>query len=173
MVASVRGKYKSRKPKVIKASDGNNKRSPHSLRKLFNFLRETADHGGKMSHEAYAEKLSAAWVGPRYGVSEITTAIFETTEDGKHRLFYWNIEAYAREVGVPSALLLLLSRVQSELSNASPAEALLVINGMKAAIELCEQGVADPSGLDIRAVIDAYLSVSASLKTVGSRAFAP
>lgn len=109
-----------------------------------------------MSHRQYVRLLNSAWAGPRYGLENVTGTIFKTTEDGKHTLKYEYLEAYARETNVPSAMILLLSRIRSELSPvAKPDRAYAVLRGMRAAIVALEEQVS-ANDLDVRACICAY-----------------
>lgn len=134
------------------------KKLPFSLRELFNHLRETADGGGPVSHVEYAEHLNEAWLGPRYGVDRITTSIFDTTEDGENNLTYWMIEAYARQLRVPSALLLLVSRIGAELASPDdgPRKAAEILIRMRKAIDALEAHVTT-SPTDGRSIFQSYL----------------
>lgn len=154
------GKNKKYARKEIKRIDGSERKSPNSLREILNHIRETEDcDGGVLSHTLFLEKLNASWGARRYGIGPINKSVYERTEDGNHALGYRDIEMYARQTGVPGALLLLLSRVRAELSpveNIDRAVAVLVgIEAAAAAIRAQLQG-GRADDLDVRAAIAAY-----------------
>lgn len=167
-----RGHYKKRQPKPIRRLDGDQKHCPNSLREILNHIRETADEGGILSHVLYTQALDKAWDGPRYGIHTITDSIFQATEDGTHTVEYYHLEAYARELGVPSGLLLLLSRLHADNrgredtgtasgksrrtdaeKEADRREALSVIHGVRAALDQCEIGLLETGKLDVRGAV--------------------
>jgi hypothetical protein len=158
VTAGKRGRYKTHRRKHITRLEGDQRRCPNALREIFNHIRETANAGKPASHVSYAENLNAAWDGPRYGIEKITESIFEATEDGNHAVEYYHMEAYAREIGVPSSLILLFSRLQADLTqNPSSSTALKVLKSLRAAIIYCESEVDRSGTFDLRAAVSVYL----------------
>ena len=61
-------------------------------------------------------------MGSRYGVSEIGSSydhFFRMSEMGTKRIWYWVIELYAHQIKVPSAIILLISRLTEHKRHAS------------------------------------------------------
>lgn len=156
-MAEKRGVYRARRKKTIRRLEGTRRRVPNSLREIFNAIRETADNGEPTNHAQFLSLLQASWTTPDYGVTELKPSIFRTTEDGRHPLYYYQIEAYARQLGVPSALILALSRAQAELGeDPQGRSALSIISGLRAALANCESSIRETGELDLRDAIDAF-----------------
>ena len=89
----------------------------------------------------------------------MTTVIFRASEAGSKPFHYFYLEAYARALGVPSALILLISRIHSEVEDGGSAPALDLLDRIQGSIDTLRatvEGGSVPSREDIRLVIDAY-----------------
>jgi len=104
------------------------KKSPNSLRFVLSATRKTFNNGEGENKRAFIQALNEAWEPGLYGQpASFTYDLFKATERTDADLLYRQIEAYARTRHVPSALLLLISRVISErqLKGADAAEDVL------------------------------------------------
>lgn len=101
-----------------------NKKNPNTLCRVLGIIRTHSDPTRKLSQSEFARRLDASWQanGPRYGLEEIKRdTFFRATENGKVpntvRMGYRHLEVYAQYLDVPTALILLVSRLVSEKSN--------------------------------------------------------
>ena len=161
--------YQPHKTHSAKYRDGDDKSSPNRLLRTFNAMAETANAGHSVNRTKLAEGFDRQWKahGNRYGIDHVTTAIFDSTEKGKKRILYWHIEAYAHYFRVPSALILLTSRVMAELTPpAKPqkrlptdAEPKKMIDGLRTALNWLDQHLAsgkEMTDADVYEVLCAY-----------------
>lgn len=166
--------YKSQEPDPPTDLDEEKKRSPNSLRRVFNAIRQVYP-GGPFKHPAFLKRLDSAWKrdGCRYRVPEVTGQVFRAAEDGSAPLMYWHMESYANLLGVPSAAFLLISRLtmkkphvsdnsakQKKETDAQRAAAIATARGMRALLDGFENRVALKDIIDdqdIAGLIDDYL----------------
>lgn len=106
------------------------KPSPNSLRAVLTACRATFHSHTRQQRPAATKKrflayLNSVWLaaGPRYGKSSVPYNIFEATEAGSADLYYWHIEAYGDAMGANAAVLLLISRIASEIDRHRPKSA--------------------------------------------------
>lgn len=162
--------YKKRTPTVIRRIEGSEKRAPNSIREILVHIRERFYPGDDLTSQLqFLDSLAQTWGPKRYGVTAPTRAIFRTTEHGQNGISYAHLEMYARALNVPVALLLILSRVRSELYSPTDgidpiaeetkvARARRVLAGIRAATKKLESQITKGGmdAMDLDMVILAY-----------------
>jgi hypothetical protein len=155
--------------------------SPNSLLRVLQAVRQTADRVG-VKRPKFLELLQEEWkrAGSRYQVSVITDQIFKACERGKSPLFYWEIEAYAHQAKVPSAVFLIISRLTQHKRHVldksarraqrgvGPESPEAITAGMLALLDHYANTVdakTEITDWDIRSMIDAYQN-AAKLKAI-------
>lgn len=161
-----------RKPAKPRIVPKDKKKSPNSLRRVLVAVRNSqGPEGTQIARPEFLDLLIAAWIaaGSRYGIDRPSVQIFRATEMGRTPLFYWEIENYAHLVNVPSAVLLLVSRlIEDKLPKPDAARrpnafirAEAIVSGIRGLLDAFDKHVAAKSEIsdgDIRLLIDAYLA---------------
>lgn len=149
-------------------------KTPHSLLRVFEAARLTFDPKKKLLRPAFVDKLVIAWKKAgraaawrdsegRYG-EKITKQIFDATEAGTDKLFYWQIEAYSHVLEIPSGVILLTSRLTAAK-----------VHEREQPTDNAGQPVTDASDAEnvvrgLRAFLDHYEGVTAKLDKISDQA---
>ena len=117
---------------------------PNSLRFVLTACR--TGYAGKargVNKAFFHTLLNLRWPGARLSKVSIPYSIYEATEATPEQghLYYYHIEAYARALKVPAALLLLISRVYAENREGGAEPALDVLDRMEGAIRQLKESV--------------------------------
>jgi hypothetical protein len=96
--------------------------NPQSLTHTLWAIRTQLNKKGDSRRE-FSEKISK--IGLRFSQKGITENLIAKIETDETRIFYWHLEAYARYLGennFPSAIILLISRINAELKKSIEKE---------------------------------------------------
>ena len=142
------------------------KRCPDSIRFVLMAARKTFNAGRPVNHTVFREAMNASWPRGRLGREDFTHTVFESTEQGVAPFYYGYIEGYARALGVPSSLILLISRSISDREDRGSLASLEMLRRFEAALSQIRVEI-DAGRIKtdraVRRILDSYLKDSEEL----------